>query len=77
MVQYVKILDTQNKKDPKEENIAKELEHEIEKIEHEKGVIFKSSCFLGIEDVPMDGEDELFSYCVEHDKIYKFLLFFD
>lgn len=46
MVRYVEIIDRENPKKPRGENIADELEVTISKIEVEKGVKLISACFI-------------------------------
>lgn len=77
MVVFEKIIDQENPKRPNQENIAKELERKITEIENENNVKLVSACFLGINDVPInDEEDSIFSYAISHNKSQEYMLFF-
>lgn len=77
MVIHEKIIDFEDPKFPNLKNIAKELEKKIEMIQSENNVKLISACFLGINDVLIDEEeDSIFCHAVLHDKSCNFMLFF-
>lgn len=78
MVHYEEIIDRKNPKNPRQENIAKELQNRINKIEKDFNVKFVTACYLGEADVPMENEEDSFLMCaVKHNKVCKYMLFFN
>lgn len=76
MVQYVEIIDQENPDEPNQINIAIELQKQIDQIEANFNVKFKSACFLGEAEAEMEGENSIFQYAVRHDIVCRYMLFF-
>lgn len=76
MTQYVEILDKDNPRNPKLENIASELDKKIAEIEQKSNVKLVTFAFLGEGYVRLDGEKGNEMYAIPHDKIHKYMLHF-
>jgi len=77
MTLYTEILDPKNPTKPKDKNIAMQLEQCIDAFERQNSVKLISACFLGKSDVLKDGEDGAYIRAVAHDRVHKYMLFFN
>lgn len=78
MVKYVSIVNDDFPEEPNLNEISKQLEIEIGKIEKAKRVKLISACFIGKHDVlDEDEEDSLFAHAIKHNISFDFMLFFE
>jgi len=77
MTFYTEITDPENPTEPNGQNIAKRLDEEIEIFERQNNVKLVSVCFLGEADVPINGEGKISKYLGMHDRVQRYMLFFN